>query len=57
MTCSKCRRPIDPGETTWPDDESDDGLCQLCWEDHCGRTWWAMAQRIAWDPDAEEAVN
>lgn len=57
VTCSRCRREIEPGETTWPDDTTEDGLCQTCWEDHCGRSWWEMVLRFAADPEAEEAVN
>lgn len=44
--CSHCLSPIpDPAER-WPDGKGG-WLCQMCWEDECGRTWWKAVDAIA----------
>ncbi len=38
MNCPQCRREIEPGEVTWPGDDSE--ICQDCWEQECSEMFW-----------------
>jgi|WetSurMetagenome_2_1015567.scaffolds.fasta_scaffold1346540_1 hypothetical protein len=45
MLCSKCQKQESEG---WPDGTTNPGgeLCQVCWEDQCDKSWWAMMKAL-----------
>lgn len=43
--CTRCVKPISPGETCWPDD-GNGTLCQDCWEAYSSSLWWEMLGQL-----------